>query len=58
MTVKELIGKLRKMPPCAQVVWQDHDHSEREFNDYVGQVVDATDELSPDSKTRIVALRG
>ncbi|HHQ2447344.1 TPA: hypothetical protein ACSPIW_003598 [Raoultella ornithinolytica] len=58
MTVKELIGKLRKMPPCAQVVWQDHDQSEDEFNDYVGQVVDATDELSQDPETRIVALRG
>lgn len=60
LTVKQLISKLRKMPPEAVVVWQDHDQSESEYNDFVGCVADITDEssLSFDPEVRIVALRG
>lgn len=60
LTVRQLISKLRKMPPEAMVVWQDHDQSEGEYNDHVRSVVDATDEHpgSYDPEVRIVALRG
>lgn len=60
LTVRQLINKLRKMPPEAMVVWQDHDQSEDEYNDHVSVVVEATDELSGsfDPEVRIVALRG
>jgi hypothetical protein len=59
LTVKQLISKLRKMPPEAVVVWHD-DQSECEYNDFVGYVADITDEssLSFDPEVRIVALRG
>jgi len=60
LTVRQLINKLRKMPPEAMVVWQDHDQSEGEYNDHVRFVSDATDEISGsfDPEVRIVALRG
>ncbi|HDR2537627.1 TPA: hypothetical protein QCI11_002956 [Enterobacter ludwigii] len=60
LTVRQLISKLRKMPPEAVVVWQDHDQSECEYNDFVGYVADITDEssLSFDPEVRVVALRG
>lgn len=32
MNVKELIKKLKQMPPDSEVVWQDHDHGEYEVN--------------------------
>lgn len=44
-TVKQLINKLRKMPPDAVVIWKDHDHGEGEFNNIVSYVYDATDEF-------------
>ncbi|HIE1494181.1 TPA: hypothetical protein ACXJFH_001362 [Enterobacter kobei] len=60
LTVKQLISKLRKMPPEAVVVWQDHDQSESESNDFVGCVADITDVNSStfDPEVRVVALRG
>ena len=38
LTVKQLITKLKKMPPGLPVVWQDHDQSEHEFNDFACKV--------------------
>jgi type IV secretory pathway TrbF-like protein len=60
LTVRQLISKLRKMPPEAIVVWQDHDQAEGEYNDFVGNVADVTDEFaySFDPEVRTVALRG
>ncbi|MBK4129469.1 hypothetical protein [Klebsiella michiganensis] len=46
LTVKQLINKLRKMPPDAIVIWKDHDQGEGEFNNSVGNVYDASDEFS------------
>ena len=60
LTVRQLISKLRKMPPEAVVVWQDHDQAEGEYNDFVGHAADVTDEFasSYDPEVRTVALRG
>ncbi|WP_161492368.1 hypothetical protein [Pseudomonas frederiksbergensis] len=38
MKVKELIGKLKKMNPDAEVVIQDHDHSQDEMAGPVASV--------------------
>lgn len=35
MTVKELINKLKKLPPDLEVWFKDHDHKEHEVNDKV-----------------------
>ena len=45
MTVQKLIAMLKKMPPRAIVAWADHDHSDQEFNGFVGQVCEASDYL-------------
>ncbi|CAM6361622.1 TPA: hypothetical protein ACWK9C_004702 [Escherichia coli] len=60
LTVRQLISKLRKMPPEAVVVWQGYEQSECEYNDFVGHVADITDENSSsfDPEVRVVALRG
>lgn len=60
LTVKQLINKLRKMPPDAIVIWQDHDQGEDEYNDFVGNVAEVTNEISAsfDHEVRVVALRG
>ncbi|MHA9057248.1 hypothetical protein ACYBCP_21835 [Klebsiella pneumoniae] len=44
-TVKQLINKLRKMPPDAVVIWKDHDHGEGEFNNFVSYVYGASHEF-------------
>ena len=58
LTVRQLINKLRKMPPESMVVWQDHDHYLDEYNDFVCRVDDVTEYLSSDPENRYVALRG
>lgn len=45
LTVKQLINKLKKMPPDAVVIWKDHDHGEGEVGGIVGLVYDASDEF-------------
>lgn len=62
LTVKRLISQLRKMPPDAVVVWQDHDHSANEFNNFVREVYDASEAFSEheqfDESPAVVAMRG
>jgi len=59
MKVRELIAALKKMPQDAEVVWQDHDNSEWEWNDRVRGVDDTTDEaLSEEFGKPVVALHG
>lgn len=43
MKVRQLIAKLKKMPPDADLVWQDHDHGDDEMNATVGTVIDVSD---------------
>ena len=38
MTVKQLIKKLKKEDPDANVLWADHDHSYGEWNNHVRAV--------------------
>ena len=38
MKVKQLIAKLKKMPPELQVAWRDHDQHESELNGFVKRV--------------------
>ncbi|MGN6537585.1 MAG: hypothetical protein ACTHKQ_17885 [Mesorhizobium sp.] len=45
MTVKQLIAKLKKMPPNAYVGWQNHDQSDHEIDGLVGSVKTAGDEF-------------
>jgi hypothetical protein len=45
LTVRQLIAKLRKMPPDGVVGWADHDHSEDELNALVRCVDEASDTL-------------
>lgn len=60
LTVKELIKQLRKMPQEAIVVWQDHDHSDDEYNGFVKFVWELDNDLqgAVDIETPIVSLRG
>lgn len=58
MTVKQLIAKLRKMPPDAVVVLQDMDQSEDEISGYANTVTDMTEHLSTDNERRFVAIKG
>ncbi|MEN4576630.1 hypothetical protein ABEH22_14645 [Pantoea agglomerans] len=60
-TVKQLINQLRKMPQDAAVVWQDHDHTEHEFNAMVNEARLGTDGLCENVGAEpgtVVALRG
>jgi hypothetical protein len=38
MTVRKLIAELKKMPQNSEVYWQDHDHSQYEYNNKVGNL--------------------
>lgn len=38
MTVKQLRAKLAKMPANAFIAWRDHDQSEDEINNWLGDV--------------------
>ncbi|HHQ4642206.1 TPA: hypothetical protein ACSP3W_000450 [Aeromonas veronii] len=59
MKVRQLIAILKKMPQDADLVWQDHDHSEGEFNSTVGDVEDVSEtQLGKDFGGPVVALRG
>lgn len=40
LTVGQLIEKLKKMPKNAKVYWQDHDHSDYEWNSAVYNVAE------------------
>lgn len=47
------------MPQDADLVWQDHDHSEDEFNSTVGDVEDVSEtQLGKVFGGPVVALRG
>lgn len=48
LTVKQLIAKLRRMPPDAVVIWKDHDNDPEDFNDFVRFVEDVTDVIRDD----------
>lgn len=39
MTVKELIAQLRKLPKDVPIIYQAHDNSENEINDYINRAV-------------------
>lgn len=39
LTVKQLIAKLKQMPPNAKVYWADHDHDRYEWNNNAGRVM-------------------
>lgn len=54
MSVRELIAKLRKMPPEAVVGWQDHDHSEDELGGIVRCVDEASDFLKSERLVGVV----
>ena len=59
MKVRQLIAKLKKMPQDADLVWQDHDHSEDEMNSTVGSVEDVSEtKLGERFGGPVVALRG
>lgn len=59
MKVRQLIAKLKKMPQDADLVWQDHDHSEDEMNSTVGSVLDVSEtQLGERFGGPVVALRG
>ncbi|MBW3762759.1 hypothetical protein GL272_20070 [Aeromonas veronii] len=59
MKVRQLIAILKKMPQDADLVWQDHDHSENEFNSTIGDVEDVSEtKLGEDFGGPVVALRG
>ncbi|MGL5298804.1 MAG: hypothetical protein ACRC9W_09865 [Plesiomonas sp.] len=59
MKVRQLIAKLKKMPQDADLVWQDHDHSEDEMNSTVGSVEDVSEtQLGERFGGPVVALRG
>lgn len=59
MKVRQLIAQLKKMPQDAEVVWQDHDNSEDEWNDIVRTVSDQSDEvLGEHFSGPVVALHG
>jgi hypothetical protein len=45
LTVRQLIAKLKRMPPGALVGWQDHDQSADELNARVGYVGEASPAL-------------
>lgn len=45
LTVRQLIAKLRRMPPDAIVGWQDHDHADHELNALVGAVEESAPAL-------------
>lgn len=58
MKVRQLIAKLKKMPQDADLVWQDHDHSEDEMNSTVGSVEDVSEtQLGERFGGPVVALR-
>jgi hypothetical protein len=59
MKVKELIKRLKKQDPEAEVIWQDHDQGESEFNGTVDMVIDTDNETLVErlGTDRIVALR-
>lgn len=42
MNVRQLIAKLKKMPQDAEVVFQDHDNEEDEYNSVVGMVFESS----------------
>lgn len=52
MKVKELISKLKEMPQNLDVLWQDHDHSEYEWNNRVGEVSFLSKEKAKDMCSR------
>lgn len=57
MKVKQLISILKKMPQDAEVVWQDHDQDDSDFNSKVGGVADVSDTpLGEDFGGNVVAL--
>lgn len=59
MKVKQLIAELKKMPPDAIVVWQDHDQSEEEYNAKVFTVTDITGgHVSEEFNCPVVAIHG
>ncbi len=59
MKVRQLIAKLKKMPQDADLVWQDHDHTEDEMNSTVGSVEDVSEtQLGERFGGPVVALRG
>lgn len=45
ITVRQLIAKLKKLPPGAIVVTRDHDQSADEMNMYVRTVLEAKEAL-------------
>lgn len=59
MKVKELIKRLKKEDPQAEVIFQDHDQGEDEFNGHIGSVNDTDNETLVErlGTDRIVALR-
>lgn len=59
MKVKELIKRLKKEDPEAEVIWQDHDQGEDEFNGTVDAVIETDNETLVErlGTDRIVALR-
>jgi hypothetical protein len=59
MKVKELIKRLKKEDPEAEVIWQDHDQGEDEFNGNVDMVIETDNETLIErlGTDRIVALR-
>ena len=59
MKVKKLIKLLQKHDQEAEVIWQDHDQGESEFNGTVDYVTDNDDETLVErlGTDRIVVLR-
>lgn len=60
-TVANLIKQLRKLPPDALIVWQDHDHYEYEYNAMVNEALLGNDALCENvgvPSGTIVALKG
>lgn len=57
MNVRQLIEKLKKMPQSAEVVFQDHDNDETEFNNIVDRVFES-DDLSNARGKQTVVLKG
>ncbi len=45
LTVRQIISKLKKMPPNAYVGWQNHDQSVHEIDGLVGNIHTADDEF-------------
>lgn len=43
LTVKKLIGQLKKFPPDATIGFADHDHSDDEMNGVIRTVDEASD---------------